>query len=263
MSLTLDRLSRCVALAAALATALGCSSSAPTPESPTAPESAEPAAPPHESDLAAAEASEPEPEPEPELVELVIPTECSDPDAEVCMPPKKFVEQLCRQGSVGLAFAMFQKDMPWTRAYLRVSTDAWYADGRRSAPSEVERGEEVLIIANRTGPADGPRVVGAGSYDVFRWDGSCVSVMEDEVTTRRPPVPKIAPIRWRDIEDPIRAKLLEDKQIDYRNEMRRKFCKSGNGESKACKNMKVALMRLIADYVRKGGELPEPDLVVR
>ena len=31
------------------------------------------------------------------------------------------------------------------------------------------------------------------AYDVLCWDGSCVSVMEGELTTRRPPAPKPNP----------------------------------------------------------------------
>lgn len=250
---------RTVSLLVALG--VGACSSAPPPPPPTpteAPTAAGPAVSSQAPADEATESTEASPsEATPESLEM--PTACAGGD-EICTPPESFAKQLCLRSIPDLAFAMFKKDTPWTRAYARFPVKAWYAGGGHTAPAELLRNEELIIVASRTsGRKGGPRVVGAGSYDVYRWDGSCVSVQSDEVTTQRLGMVQVAPIPWRDLRDAARDALLEDKGIAFRNKMRRQLCK-GAQESTGCKNNRVAMSLLIAEFVRGGGDVPIPEL---
>jgi len=125
---------------------------------------------------------------------LEIPTECATSGAKVCTPPTAFVAKLCQWRSPDVALSMFRKGTPWTRAYMGRRTEAWYMGARHSAPVQMTVGEEVIVLAARGGGTGGVQVSGSGSYDVYRWDGQCASVMADEVRLRRPPAPTAAPI---------------------------------------------------------------------
>jgi hypothetical protein len=199
--------------------------------------------------------------PEAEAAELDVPTECATPGSKPCLPPTAFVEQLCKARSVDLALTMFRRTTPWTRAYLRRNMEAWYTATRLTSPVQLVLDEEVIVIASRTG-ASGAVVVGGGSYDVYRWDGKCVSVMADEVTLRRPPIPGAAPIAWKALSEPTRDALLGDRGIKFRRDVARDRC-SADGASPKCEEANNSLGQLIADYVRRGGKLPDPRLSAR
>jgi hypothetical protein len=207
------------------------------------------------------ETAEPAPEPEAKVAELEVPTECATPGSKPCMPPTAFVEQLCKAKSVDLALTMFRRATPWTRAYLRRNMEAWYTASRLNSPVQLVLDEEVIVIASRNG-ASGAMVVGGGSYDVYRWDGKCVSVMADEVTMRRPPIPGAAPIAWKALSEPTREALLGDRGIKFRRDLARDRC-SADGASPKCEEANHSLGQLIADYVRRGGKLPDPRLSSR
>ena len=198
----------------------------------------------------AVKADAPPPEEEPKE----LPTPCAG-EGDICTPPAKFVDRLCMRTTPSLALTMFHKDSPWTRAYVRGNMEAWYANGR-SRPRQLSYGEEVIIVANRANSGSGIQVSGSGSYDVYRWDGSCVSLMSDEVTLRRVGAPNEAVIEWKRLDDGLRANLGQDKHIAHRNDRRLEACKgSDNGR---CERAEKALSQMIAHYVRQGGELPEP-----
>ena len=189
-----------------------------------------------------------------------IPTECAEPKSEICTPSASFVAQLCKRNSPDLALAMFNKGTPWKRAYLRMNAKAWYTGASRAEAVQLVLDEEVLVVASRTNNKGGFQV-GGGSYDAVRWDGSCVSVMADEVTFRRPPVPAVASIRWRHLKNTTRQALLENRGINFRRKLYRDRCKSNRNGSR-CQQAAVDLASLIASYVRKGGKVPAPKLEV-
>ena len=193
---------------------------------------------------------------------LEIPTECATSGAKVCTPPTSFVDKLCQSKSPDVALAMFRKSTPWTRAYLVRSMDAWYMGARRTSPVKMVLDEEVLVVASRSGGSSGIQVSGSGSYDVYRWDGRCVSVMEDEVSLRRPRAPESAPIVWTSLNDATRQALLDDRAIKSRSERQRDRC-SSDSSAPRCTEATAALVHLIADYVRRGGKLPDARLTAR
>jgi hypothetical protein len=217
----------------------------------------------HAAETGTAKEATPQDAPREEPVALEIPTECAASDPKVCTPPTSFVDRLCQSKSADVALAMFRKSTPWTRAYLRRDTDAWYMGARRSSPVKLVIDEEVIVVASRSGASGGIQVSGSGSYDVYRWDGQCVSVMADEVSLRRPPAPRSAPIVWKSLNDATRGALLDDRGIKSRHEhLQRDHC-ADESSTPRCTEETAALIRLIADYVRRGGKLPDARLTSR
>ncbi len=246
---------RAIAIAGAMVLA-SCGSAPPPVAAPPEPVKVEPSEPERDPALEAAAKKKAEEESKPTFLE--VPEKCASITDGVCTPPRKFTEHLCLNTPPGFPLTMFRKGSPWTRAYLRVNMEGWYAGAARSHPQLLRQTEEVLILADRNKKGDGMQIEGAGSYDIYRWNGTCVSVMNDEVTLKRPPVPRASPIPWRRLEEDVRKVLLEDKGIAFQNDMRRKFCKPGKTDGRPCKNAKRALTQLIAEFVRKGGEVPLP-----
>ncbi len=170
-----------------LATACGGAKEAP-PAAPPAPTAAP--------EAASAKAVDPDDKPSTEL-----PTACAEGDDKICMPPKAFVKRLCAGFFPDAALIMFKKGTPWTRGYLRLNVEAWNASGGMSSSDKLVFDEEVLLVAHRSADTGGMTVSGAsGSYDVLRWDGTCASLMGEEVTTKLAPAPKHAKI----LEEPRR-----------------------------------------------------------
>ena len=133
---------------------------------------------------------------------------------------------------------------------------------RHSAPMKMILGEEVIVLAARGGGTGGVQVSGSGSYDVYRWDGQCASVMADEVRLRRPPAPTSAPIVWQSLSEATRTALLDDRAVKVRLDKQQDGCANDSSAS-PCTKMTAALTRAIATYVRKGGKLPPTRLTPR
>jgi hypothetical protein len=191
---------------------------------------------------------------------MTMPTACSA-DSAVCTPPPTFVKRMCKTTTPDLALTMFHKSSPWTRAYVRSNMEAWYASARRSQPRNLRYSEEVIIVADRSASPGGMQVSGTGSYDVYRFDGTCVSLMTDEVSLRRPATPDVAPIRFKRLDDNVQELLRSNTKIGFRYTKRREACKQfGEQAARRCERANVSLSRMVAEYVRTGGEVPEPKL---
>jgi len=262
-----ERMSKSLAFVLALSPLVGCGASAPIASSPnhSGPAVEEPAAVAplaHSSETVAVEETAPRNDAQAEEpAALEIPTECATSGAKVCTPPTPFVAKLCQSKSADLALSMFRKTTPWTRAYLRRDMEAWYTGARHSSPVHLVLDEEVIVVASRSGGSNGVQVSGSGSYDVYRWDGRCVSVMADEVRLRRPPVPA-APIVWQSLTEATREALLDDHGIKVRRNQQHDRCLKDSSAPR-CTEATAALVRVIAEYVRKGGKLPDARLAAR
>jgi hypothetical protein len=237
------------ALAITLLTACGGppAPAAPTPEPSSAPSAAPSAAPRAES-----EADKPFTQ---------IPAECATPGDKTCTPPKPFVKRLCGGFFPEVALAMFGKGTPWTRGYLRREVEAWNASGGVSSSDKLVFDEEVLIMVFRSADSGGMVVSGStGSYDVLRWNGTCASLMGEEVTTRQPPAPKYAKIPWKSLGEATREALLANDKVGKIAAERKKECKGATmGEVSAkCEKADSMLSTSVIDYVRSGGALPAP-----
>jgi hypothetical protein len=234
-----------------LVLAAACGSPKPA-EAPAAPSEEAPAAP------AAKEASEPE-APKEEAASK-IPTACAEGGDDICKMPKSFVERLCQNTYPNVALVLFSKEMPWTHGYLTRKTQAWNAEGGASVQGWLEFDEEVLLLSSKAPPKGGMQVSGMGGYQALRWDGSCVTLASEEVTTRKPPAPKHPRIEWRWIEDGMRDALRKDPKLDEAAVALKRECKgvSVGDVSKKCVDADQKLGDLIVKVVEGTGGLPEP-----
>lgn len=181
-----------------------------------------------------------------------FPTGCAESASPACTPPAEFVERLCARPHQDAALALFGKQTPFTRLYVRGKVD------------ELGAGEEVLVVRFHAAQKSG-MVVGSGNgtYDVLRWDGTCSIGVEAEVFTRsRPARPASAAIKWHRLGNRAQEALIASSDAVKRAHARRgKECQGAmSGDvSAACLKSDQALVDAVVDYVRDGGSLPAPD----
>ena len=140
---------------------------------------------------------------------------------------------------------------------------AWNASGGGfTHRAQLAFDEEVIVLSRHAAPSMGGIVMTGqmASYDVLRWDGSCVSVMEGELTTRRPPAPKPAPVPWSRLEEGTRRALLTSPKVKATHDSLGKACSSVSSpaEKKTCDKADRAFTQAVADFVRGGAPLPAP-----
>ena len=101
-----------------------------------------------------------------------------------------------------------------------------------------------------------------GSFDVLRWDGSCVSLAEGEMTLKKPPKPRASPLSWKELTGPTRDALAADPRVGPAYEKRRKECKgiTSGDVTAACVKADGALSDAIIEHLRGGGQIPTPKL---
>lgn len=260
----------CVVLGAALA---ACGAAAPPPpNAPTATATA-PAVSPAAGEPARTPAA-PEVETPPSAVAAAdappLPTSCArdtSSSKKVCVPDQDFAKRACSEEFPEVALAFFGKGTPWTRAYLTRDVDAWNAGGGRTHRAKVAFDEEVIVLAHRRANPGGIVMLSSngdsGTYDVLRFDGSCISVMSDEITTSRPPAPKHAPVTFRRLDEATRTALLAAPTIKNDFDALGKACAgpsaaSGPSAETRCDHAEAVLTVAIADFVRTGHALPAP-----
>lgn len=181
-------------------------------------------------------------------------------DTKVCLLAPAYAKRMCGGLYPEVALAMFAKGTPFTRVYLAGDVEAWNASGGRSHRARLAFDEEVLVLAKHAPGGSGGGIVMTGmqaSFDVLRWDGSCVSVMEGELTSKRPPAPKPAAVPVSRLEEGTRRALLAAPKVKSAHDAFGKAC-IAQGEKKTCDKAEQKLAHAIADYVRAGGSLPAP-----
>jgi hypothetical protein len=187
--------------------------------------------------------------------------EASVKDTKACLPPPTFAKRLCSGIYPEVALGMFAKGTPWTRLWLAGNVEAWNAAGGLTTRTQLAFDEEVLVLARHGAANTGIVMTGAqASFDVLRWDGTCVSVMDGELTARRPPTPKPAPIPWSHLEEKTRHALLSSPKVKATHESLGTTCSSvtSTKEKKSCDKADKAFSRAVVDYVRNGATLPTP-----
>lgn len=198
-----------------------------------------------------------------------LPAACAEgtgKDSARCLPPASFVKRLCDGFFPDVALAMLAKGTPWQRGYLRVkSVEAWNASGGMSSGEKMVFQEEFVILAHRAADSGGIVVSGAGgSYDVLRWDGTCASLMQEEVSLKPGPSPKAAKIPWKSLDLKVRDALTADEKVGKVYAERRKECKGASGLAGAtvtlkCQKADDMLSTVVVDYIRNGGTVPLPE----
>ncbi len=193
------------------------------------------------------------PEPAPLPTTCAVESAKAGKDAKVCMVGADYAKKLCAGMYPELTLALFMKGTPWTRAYLRGDVEAWNASGGHTTSVKLAFDEEVIVLARHGAAAAGGIVMtGAqASYDVLRWDGTCVSISEGEMTMTKPPAPKAAAVPWKRLDDGARKALLESPKVKGSQDALEKACASG--DEKACESASNALSTSITSHVRGGG----------
>jgi hypothetical protein len=198
----------------------------------------------------------------PETIPNACVGEQSIKNAKACLPPGMFAKKLCGGIYPEVALAMFAKGTPWTRIWLAGDVEAWNASGGLTHRARLAFDEEVIVLSRHSaGGGGGIVMTGAmASYDVLRWDGTCVSVMEGELTARRPPAPKPAPVPWSRLEETTRRALLVSPKVKATHDSLDKACGSAMSaaEKKSCERADRAFASAVAEFVRGGGALPTP-----
>ena len=184
-----------------------------------------------------------------------LPTSCADGEGAVCTLPTDFGERLCAGAHPDVALHLFGPKTPWKRVYLQKSFQAWHVGGRGDM-RELRAGEEVLVV--KTGRGD---LTGGQAFDVLRWDGTCVSLMEDEISFRKPPTAAPANIPWKQLQPEFQSAFAAEKPIEGLRANQVKLCEdpaAGKepGKSK-CELARRQLSLAIARAVAKGKVLPE------
>ena len=200
---------------------------------------------------------------EPEAIPMACVGEQALKDTTACLPPGTFAKKVCGGIYPEVALTMFAKGTPWTRVWLAGDVEAWNASGGLTHRAKLAFDEEVIVLSRHGASGGGGGIVMTGamaSYDVLRWDGTCVSVMEGELTTRRPPSPKPAPVPWSRLEETTRRALLGSPKVKATHDTLDKACASVSSavEKKTCEKADRAFAKAVAEYVRSGGSLPTP-----
>jgi hypothetical protein len=228
-----------------------------------------PAAPQHRTADATSQPAAASPEPKPSSdsdaagqAHLDVPTACAGSSSNPCLMPLAFVKRLCAGAFPDLALYLFQKSSPWTRAYVAVrEAEPFNGLGGPNSDQKLLFEEELIILAERKPDMGGMTVSGVGSsYDLLRWDGTCVTLSAQEVRTQRPPRPGNAEVVWRYLEEGTQNALLEDERIAKAVAERRKECKGVTmGEVSAkCEKADKELKTRVVEAIRDGKSVPRP-----
>lgn len=177
-----------------------------------------------------------------------------------CMPPIRWAEKLCKGGVYqDVALYMFRSGTPWTRFYMRTGLNAVNGWGPTVAEDLVAR-EEVIPINYRR-QSESFQVEGSeGTFDVLRWNGSCVTLDANEITSDTPPRPRHSRVDWRELSEDMQTALLEDGEVESVYQARRRECKGASigRVTKACEDLDRKLVEVVASYVRTAEQLPKP-----
>jgi hypothetical protein len=199
-----------------------------------------------------------------ELASASLIPSCKGPAGD-CLPPSKWVDKLCSDVHPEVALHMFRGGSPWKRVYARQRAPAFNGAGGPSVSDErVEKGEELIALRRNSdgrGSSAGEMTIGdTAGYDLLRWNGSCVTMHDGEYSTRAPRRREHARVEWRWLGDPIRSALTSNGTVKDAYVARRKECKgvTFGSVSKKCVEREDSLVAAIVDYVRSGGQLPEP-----
>jgi hypothetical protein len=197
----------------------------------------------------------------PELVEVDeapdVPTYCAT-KAKPCVPPPEFVESLCHARFASVAAYLFQKHTPFVREYVRCKgCEAVSSIGGPVGSRTLGFAEETLLLRVITEMPDQPKQPIRESYDLLRWDGTCVTLSKGDAVSYLPGAAGAAAVRFDDFDTTMRSALLRDRKIEASHSAREKACKS-KATSPECGQLDRALADLIVKSIRQGLRLPMP-----
>lgn len=190
-----------------------------------------------------------------------LPRDC-DREGELCLPPRAFVKRLCQGEHLDAALALLAKSSPFTRGYVRArAVDSVNTRGGPASDSKLVFDEEVLIVERFGSAPGGMQVSGSSGYIVLRWDGTCATLEDSELTLRAPPAPRHAPFEFRYLDSSVQSALLADPEVQRARKKQREACRgvSMGMRTAACVRAEDELGERVALAVRSGIELPVPE----
>ena len=177
-----------------------------------------------------------------------------------CRPSKEIVSQLCGGKNPSVALTMFAANSPWQRSYIRVQqVDPLNTLGGPSSDEKLLFDEEVVVLDGITGAPNEMSVSGSNGHHVLRLDGTCATVMDDELTQRRPPAPRHAEPCWGHLDTSLQDALLEDPGVKKARRIQRVSCKGSwelNGDM-VCENARQRLADAIVKAIQRPVTLPD------
>lgn len=203
----------------------------------------------------------------PTAAQQELPTKCElSTDARFCFPPAAFARSLCAGEYPDIAFNMLGKQAPWTRAYAVRDTQAWNVTSSRSHRSKLEKNEEIVLLAKHDleNAGGGMVIIGAQpTYDVLRWDGSCVQLDARDLTLQHPAASRASSFSWSHLGEDTRHALLAQPKVHAAESAMNKACSGPATASKTsdalrCETAERAFRGAIVETVRHGVTLPAP-----
>jgi hypothetical protein len=254
---------RAASLVGGLLLLAACSSSVPEPEEPSSEEPTSEELAELQARVAKAKAKRAK---KARLARAAIPAECADADDEGCLPPQQWVNKLCNGVYPEVALHMFRGGTPWTRVFSKARAPALNAasGGTSLSDEKVDMHEELIALRRN----DEARKTRAGEmtmgdiagYDFLRWNGSCVTLHDGEFSAKKPRRVSHARVEWKWLSEATQEALSSDLDVREAFLERRKECRGATmgRVSKECVKRDKYLMDAIVEYVREGGELPQP-----
>jgi hypothetical protein len=183
---------------------------------------------------------------------------------ELCLPPRAFVNRLCKDEYQGAALHLLGKQSPYSRGYVRSrEVESVNTRGGPTSDTKLVFGEEVLILEHFGNVPGGMQVSGMGGYIVLRWDGTCATLDEGELSTTAQGARRHAPFDWKYLDANLQDALLKDPRILEARKRQRQECKgvTMGMRSAACVKADDELGETIVLAVRGGTELPLPERI--
>ena len=212
------------------AIAVGCSSTTPrvVAAAPLAAHTAE-ATPEPATTAAPVNEAKPEPPPARDVDEVLAGCQA---DGKKCSVSPDDAAEICRAMNPTVALHVFANNKKLRVGFLTRDMEAWSTTQSHATKTRARFDEEVLVLAKRK--AKGTVIVqgAAETYEVLRWDGSCASLMGDEITFRRAPRP-VRPVKVDRLHLPVQAKLANDARIHAALDRADTACQANDG-SVAC-----------------------------
>ena len=184
-----------------------------------------------------------------------LPASCEG--SSPCTMPKDFGGRLCQGAAAEVAMHLFAPGSPWQRVYVKRAFKAWHVGGRGEM-RDLKSGEEVLVV--KQGGNSGSMDLGGRAFDVLRWDGTCVSLMEDEISFQRPPSAVPANITFAKLAPEFQEYLAADKPVGSLLSNQKRLCEDKKAEKEPgktkCELARRQLSQGIARVVASGKPLP-------
>ena len=150
-----------------------------------------------------------------------------EPDGKKCVLAPNDAADVCKAMNPSAALHVFANNKKLRVAFLTRDMETWSTTQARSAKSHARFDEEVLVLAKRKAKRSVVVQGSAVTYEVLRWDGSCASLMGDELTFRRAPRP-VRPLQVARLQLPVRAKLVGDMRIQAALDKAETTCHGGD-----------------------------------